>query len=50
MVAAKMLKISFFQNKRLIGFPLSDKATAHKGILSTPRDFKKGFSSSLTSP
>ena len=34
----------------LLGFSLSNKATAHEGILSTPRDFKNGFSSSLTSP
>jgi hypothetical protein len=27
-----------------LGFPLSDKATAHERILSTPRDFKKCFS------
>jgi hypothetical protein len=34
-----------------LGFdPLSNKAPAHEGILYTPRDFKKGFSSSLTSP
>jgi hypothetical protein len=30
--------------------PLSGKATAHERILSAPREFKKGFSSSLTSP